>query len=284
MSFLDHIRACNAHDPACFRPFLIDERPVGHVHRDAVTRLAAFTDVFGVHDDSVMLNPALATPAARTEAVREVLARLAEEGVVRPPRGEDYAVVTRFGDEPLMRLDRGHVALFGVRAFGLHVNGFVRGADGLKLWIGRRAPDKTVAPGKLDNMVAGGQPAGLTLAQNLRKEAEEEAAVPAALADRARPVGAVTYRLQTDEGLKPDTLFIYDLELPADFTPRPNDGEITDFRLMPVAEVMERVRTTDDFKFNVNLVLIDFFLRHGLLDPDSEPDYLELVQGLRAPL
>ncbi len=284
MSLLDHIHRCNAHAPARFRPFLIEGRAVGRVRRDFATRLAAFTATFSVHDDAVALAEGLATPEARTAAVREVLARLAEEGAVRPPRGEDYAVVTRFGESPLMRLDRGHVAHFGVRAFGLHVNGIVRAPEGPKLWIGRRAPDKTVAPNKLDNMVAGGQPAGLSLAENLRKEAWEEAAVPAYLAARARPVGAVTYCLESDDGLKPDTLFVYDLELPPEFTPRPNDGEITDFTLMPVAEVMARVRGGDDFKFNVNLVLIDFFLRHGLLDPDAEPDYLDLAQGLRAPL
>ncbi len=29
------------------------------------------------------------------------------------------------------------------------------------------------------------------------------------------------------------------------------------------------MRDTDEFKFNVNLVLIDLFLRHGLIDPAS---------------
>ena len=28
------------------------------------------------------------------------------------------------------------------------------------------------------------------------------------------------------EGLKPDVLFCYDLELPGDFVPRPQDGEV----------------------------------------------------------
>ena len=29
------------------------------------------------------------------------------------------------------------------------------------------------------------------------------------------------------------------------------------------------MRDTDDFKFNINLVLIDLFLRHGLLPSDE---------------
>ena len=46
---------------------------------------------------------------------------------------------------------------------------------------------------------------------------------------------------------------------------------------------MERVRDTSEFKYNCNLVLIDFFVRHGLIEPD-DPDYLAIVAGLRATL
>ena len=40
-----------------------------------------------------------------------------------------------------------------------------------------------------------------------------------------------------------------------------------DGQLWPLRQVLDRVRRTDDFKFNVNLVLIDLFLREGLVDP-----------------
>jgi hypothetical protein len=43
---------------------------------------------------------------------------------------------------------------------------------------------------------------------------------------------------------------------------------------------VETVRDTDAFKFNCNLVLIDFFLRHGLITPD-DPDHPALCAGLR---
>jgi len=171
--------------------------------------------------------------------------------------------------------------VFGVRAYGVHVNGVVRRPDGLHLWIGRRAPDKPVAPDKLDNMVAGGQPAHLGLMDNLVKEAAEEADIPADLARTARPVGAICYCLEDQWGLKPDVMFCYDLEVPADFTPRNTDGEISSFQLLPIAEVAARVKDGDEFKFNVNLVILDFLLRHGLLSPDDEPDYVEIVKGLR---
>jgi hypothetical protein len=68
--------------------------------------------------------------------------------------------------------------------------------------------------------------------------------------------------------------------VPRDFTPHNNDGELVAFTLEDAREIMARVRDGDDFKFNVNLVLIDFALRHGIITPD-EPDYLDLVTGLR---
>jgi len=52
---------------------------------------------------------------------------------------------------------------------------------------------------------------------------------------------------------------------------------------MELDEVVERVRTSWDFKFNVALVLIDFMIRVGYLTPDNEPDYLTLATGLHAP-
>ena len=78
-------------------------------------------------------------------------------------------------------------------------------------------------------------------------------------------------------------MYCYDLELPADFRPVNTDGEVAGFELQPIEEVMARVRDTEDFKINCNLVIIDFLIRHGLIGPD-EPDYLDLIQGLRSPL
>ncbi len=49
---------------------------------------------------------------------------------------------------------------------------------------------------------------------------------------------------------------------------------------MDAAAVLDRVARTDDFKFNVNLVIIDFALRHGLIARDH-PEYAALRAGLR---
>ena len=44
---------------------------------------------------------------------------------------------------------------------------------------------------------------------------------------------------------------------------------------------MEIVEITDDFKFNCNLVIIDFCIRHGVLPPEH-PDYEAILRGLHS--
>ena len=86
---------------------------------------------------------------------------------------------------------------------------------------------------------------------------------------QARPAGRISYVMREEAGIRRDLLHCFDLDLPEGFVPKPNDDEVERFELWPAARVLEAVRDTDDVKFNVNLVLIDLFLREGLIDPDG---------------
>lgn len=282
MSFLDRIRACNAHDFSGFRPFEVAGHRVGWIRHALAERLPSVDPGFVVTADRVTLADELRDFEARSATLQHAAEFLVETGAVKGLRGEYYPVLPRWGAEPLLRIDRAAVPAFGIEAYGLHVNGYVRQPDGgLALWIGRRALDREICPGQLDNMIAGGQPIGLSLAENLLKEAKEEAGLDAEVAGRAVPVGAITYLMETDGGLKPDRLFVYDLEMPPGLVPVNTDGEVDSFELWPLDRVAESVRTDGDWKFNVALVTIDFMIRHGWLTPDNESDYLEIVRALR---
>ena len=105
--------------------------------------------------------------------------------------------------------------------------------------------------------------------------------MPEALARLAQPAGALTYTMEVPRGLRRDMLFIYDLRVAEDFRPVNQDGEHTGFTKMPAHQALRLVDETNEFKFNVNLVIIDFAIRHGILKPEH-PDYLKLLRGLRA--
>lgn len=280
MSFLDRIRECNEHDLSRFRPLFVGEARVGWVRDDMARLLAPYPEVFAVAAERLTLSPALADFDSRSAAVERVLRALEAAGELPGWRGEDYPVKASWGDPPLLRMERAAVPHLGIRAYGVHMTGYVREGGALKMWVARRARNKPTFPGMLDNMVAGGQPIGLSLMDNLVKECGEEAGIPPALARRAVPVGLVSYVKESAEGIKPDVQFCYDLDVPPDFTPKAVDGEIESFELWPIERVMEIVSQTAEFKFNCNLVVIDFLVRHGCIPPE-DPDYLEIVRGLR---
>jgi len=279
MSLLDRLRVIRPPNLARYRRFIVDGHTVGWVAGDLAAQLGDHRDVFIIGDDAVGLSPGLRNYAERTAAVAGVLRSLKADGWFRGWRGEAYPVGPSFGTW-LMQMERAAIPNFGVRAYGVHVNGFVgQGAD-LRLWVGRRSRHKPTYPGQLDHLVAGGQPAGLSLEENLMKECAEEASLPADIVRRARPIGIVSYLTENEEGLRNDVLFNYDLELPPDFVPVNADGEIEEFFLWPIERVIRELSGVDNFKFNVAFVIIDFLIRHGFVGPEDS-SYLDLVRSLR---
>ena len=264
-----HIETCN--DMASLAglvPWRIGPEQVGWLTADVARRLRSVRNAFRAGDDGLEL-VAGDDVEARSGALGEVAAHLASAGIASLRR-EAFDVRAAPGSEVLARLDRGALSPLGVISQGAHMNGRVRRPDGLHLWVGWRSKDKSVAPGKLDNLVAGGVPSGLSPMQTLLKEAAEEASMTPALAAQARQVSRVSYRMADGPGIRRDVLHCFDLDLPEDFAPAPADDEVERFELWPAERLLRTVRETSDVKFNVNLVLIDLFLREGLVDPGSE--------------
>ncbi|WP_231098732.1 NUDIX hydrolase [Gluconobacter oxydans] len=253
--FLRHIAACNsAVLPGGRLPFFCGSEQIGWVSpttAQALQTLGLQKDQgFGVNAGTELL------PLSQTLCDRGLYASHEEAFDVR----NDSGIV-------LGQVDRGAIPVLGLDAEGVHLNGLVEREDGLFLWVARRSMSKRLDPGKLDHLVAGGMSAGLDPQTTVIKEAQEEAGIPAELAATARAVSRIEYALERPEGLRRDVLHCYDLLLPQDFTPIAEDGEVESFHLLPIQEVVALVRDTDAFKFNVNLVLIDLFIRRGLFAP-----------------
>ncbi|KAJ6746365.1 thiamine PYROPHOSPHOKINASE [Salix koriyanagi] len=273
--FFENIKYCNRGSSEIkseFIPLVIEDQIVGYIHNGFFyDYLRRFKDVFVfVPSDSrfgtnVTLNKTLSTPEERTRVVGRVIKSLAEEEKELIPgiRNELYPVKRSFGSPPYFSLERAAAPYFGIKAYGVQMNGFVE-RDGKKfLWIGKRSPLKQTFPGMLDNLVAGGLPHGMSCVANLIKECEEEAGIPLSLSNQAMSVGAVSYVDVDGYRYKRDVLFCYDLELPGDFIPKNQDGEVESFKLIPVENVANVIRRTCFFKPNCSLVILDFLFRHG---------------------
>ncbi|WP_456379294.1 DUF4743 domain-containing protein [Thiolapillus sp.] len=281
--YLRHIHSCNPPVRELFVPWFIDDQLVGWLRPWLVDKLREHSTVFKIREKRIDLSARLEGFSDRSAVLAEIVEWLAGQQLITAPMGELYPVTPAGRQAALCVMDRAAAAYFGVRAFGQHLNGFVHKKDGLYMWLGRRARDRLIYPGSLDNMVAGGLPWGVSLEENLHKECMEEAGLPENVARQAVPVGLVSYNRVTERGYRPDILYCYDLELSPGFQPQNTDGEVESFVLLPVEEVARLVRETDEFKLNCNLVVIDFLLRHGYIEPQDD-EYLELVIGLRSPL
>lgn len=265
--FLEKLQIFSQHKPENFIPFMIGDVCYGHLRKDKAAFFMQLTDVFAQRPTGLHLLEIYKNFSERTEALAQAVQLLAAQQNLKL-RNELYPVVQQWGNTPQAVIDRLAVPWFGIHGFGVHVSGYVRRKGELFLWIAERSADRLVDPGKLDNLIGGGQPYGLTIEENLAKEAYEEAGIGKEVASRAILSGQMSYKIDLMGGLRNDTLFGFDLELEENFVPHNTDGEVQAFHLMPLDEVARIVSETDKFKFNCNLVIIDFLVRYGFFESD----------------
>lgn len=285
MSYLDRIQTCNNADLSILVEWLVEGECYGYVYPEFAEHLLAHpSDTFVAEFGGLMLNESLKTYDQRTEAVAAVLRDLRKQKIVKRNAHEPYPVSHYYGAKSQFEIDRGAKLLFGMHSSGVHMNGLVQKDDGVYVWVGTRAKDKPTWSGKLDQIAAGGHPVGLQLKENMVKEANEEADIPKSLAEQAIQAGAIHYAQQTDEVLDHSTIYVFDLWLPEDFVPNNKDGEVDSFELIPLEQLADITRETDNFKDNCNLVNIDLLLRQEFIT-EADPDFKMIKEQLyRQPL
>lgn len=206
-------------------------------------------------------------------------------GVLDGWRDELYPVYGP-GRQLLFSMERSAAALFGIVTYGVHMTAYTQSEGGIKIWTPRRSPTKQTYPNMLDNTVAGGLSTGEKPFDCLIRESMEEASIPADVVKNAKPCGTMTYFYVRDEraggevGLcQPECQYVYDLVLPEDVIPKPGDNEAVDFQLMSLEEV-KTAMAAGRFKPNCAMLLVDFFVRHGVITAENEPRYIEIVNRL----
>ncbi|KAL7271051.1 hypothetical protein RUND412_006215 [Rhizina undulata] len=227
------------------------------------------------------------TVEERSENIRKTVESWRDQKlftILKGWRNELYSVYSPPG-KLFLNVERSAAALFGVVTYGVHMTAYL--LSPLRIWTPRRNPAKPTYGGLLDNTVAGGISAGMGVFETLIKESEEEASFPESLIrEKSTAVGAISYfyRRQKSAGgeeglLQPEIEYCYDLEVGEDVVPTPGDDEVQEFQLWGVDKIKEEL-AKGNFKPNCALVLIDFFIRHGVITPENEPDYIEIVSRL----
>ena len=195
------------------------------------------------------------------------------------------------GREPLLSMERAGHPLFGINSYGVHMTVYVNTYQGMKIWVPRRARNKQTYGGMLDNTVAGGLSTGEKPFDCIVREAAEEASFSEQIVrSNAKACGTVSYfhvreaRAGGEAGLlQPECQYVFDMEVGADVIPKPGDNEVENFYLWTVDEV-KRALAEGQFKPNCAAVLLDFFIRRGILTAENEKDYIEIVSRLHRKL
>jgi len=261
------IKECNQYDLSQFLPFVVADKTIAYLHKNNRDLLNEYAEI-ELFNNQLLFSKAIGGFEQRTQVINRIAKDLHQQKIITSWVGEQYDVAHSFGDKVLFTIERAAATLFGIQKYGVHVNGYTIKNNNYYLWIAKRALDKPTWPGKLDHLVAGGHASGMAIQTTMEKECQEEAGMDSQLAKQAIAVGIVDYNLQVDNKLSRDTLFIYDIKLPEDFKPTNTDGEVDEFFLLPIEEVLQIVSKSDDFKTNCNLVIIDFAIRHGFILPD----------------
>lgn len=288
-----------------FRISAYPDTTLGYVLPSVAEVLRGLPDWTLDNDDRLLTLTGGTNEEERSKIVAATTAAMRATGhfvILKGWRNELYPV---YGPkrELLFSIERAASALFGVVTYGCHMTAYTLSPAAsldenssqanteqereLKIWVPRRSRTKQTYGGMLDNTVAGGLATHESPFEGLVREASEEASLPSSLVrSRTKAVGSVTYFHIRDERaggetklLQPEVQYVYDLELPTDVVPKPSDDEVEEFYLMGVDEVREALKK-GEFKPNCAIVLVDFFVRHGILSQDNEPDFLEIVARL----
>ncbi|KAI4133014.1 MAG: hypothetical protein LQ338_000482 [Usnochroma carphineum] len=226
----------------------------------------------------------------QNQVIDETLRVARDRGAFKVLENWRNELYTIHGPDQLIRMERSGSPLFGIVTYGVHLTAYVSTPDGMKIWVPKRAKGKTYG-GMLDNTVAGGIATGEQPFECIVREAAEEASFSEELIrSRAKPCGTISYFSFRDERaggetnlLQPEVQFVYDMEVAEDVVPKPCDDEVEDFRLWTVSEVQEAL-SKGLFKPNCALLLLDFFIRHGILTSQNEDNYVEIVSRLHRKL
>ena len=182
-------------------PFVLDDCTHGYVTPAFAAHCCRFPSVFFLKSFvGLCLVPAVAAGSLqqRTAAVAAVTAALRDAGVITGWRDELLATGPNGGfvlppaargaaaagagagagaggeeDEDeggaALLMERAAFPHFGLKGYGVHVNGYVLTPEGPQLWVAIRSPSKQTWPGAYDHIAAGALPYDLSPIENVIK-------------------------------------------------------------------------------------------------------------------
>lgn len=238
--------------PTGSRPLTVAGRVAGWITAKATSHLH---DQPGIHVEAEAVH-ITAAPRERL-TLNNVLAQLAvalkDTGCLRGWRDELLEV---YGEgRRLGVIERAAVRPLGLLTKAVHLNAW--SPDG-RLWIARRALNKSTDPGMWDTLVGGLACAGeKTLDISLLRESHEEAGLLAEDIESRSPLRIILrMHRRLPEGYQVEDVLVSDCVLADSVKPQNLDGEVSEIRLVSLSELWGMIEG-DEFTREAELVLLD---------------------------
>jgi 8-oxo-dGTP pyrophosphatase MutT (NUDIX family) len=279
---LDYLASVTRYDRSAFTELVIDGEVLGSVNPVWLERLLASEASLFTANAAGLCCTLSGDYGHFSRELAAAARRWQQTGWLNGWRDENFTAF-RLDGTPLFELERAAFRPLGLTSRAVHLNGLVRTADDtVRMWIGRRSPDKAVDPNRMDNLMGGGIAAGESIALALEREGWEEAGIPADRLELLRPATCLLAERPVQRGLHREWLYTFDLWLNDGEIPCNQDGEVAEHVLLDLAEV-EQLIVDERFMIDAALVAIDCLCRLGYWDEQGARVEAALAE-LRYPL
>lgn len=237
--------------PVGSRPLTICGRISGWAIPAAIACLAQIEGVL-VTDEAVHIAWCDQPSESLNQFLTAIAQRLDEAGLVKAWRNELLDVVAE--GENLAAIERGAVRPLGLLTQAVHLNAW--SSDG-RLWVAKRAANKSTDPNMWDCLVGGLASAYESLDTSLLRESQEEAGLePEQLRNREAMRLLLRMHRRLPEGYQVENVLVNDCVLDEGVIPTNQDGEVSEIRLLSISDWWEMAQD-GAFTIEAELVLID---------------------------
>ena len=173
----------------------------------------------------------------------------------------------KFCEKKIFKINRKHLSQFGLPVYGVHCNVWSKLKNSTIFHFAIRSKKLKKFPGFYDNLIAGGQPVGLSIEENLQKESYEEAGLNIKQISQAKKSSTVHYMHNDRKKFNSSVIFIYQLEKTDDMIFKNQDGEVDEFIQIEANEIYKIIEKKI-LKPNCIIPIIDFLI---MKEDDSIP-------------
>ena len=172
----------------------------------------------------------------------------------------DFCHEKPFGIDNIFEIDRKLLSILGLPQYGIHGNAWSLKKNRVFFHFAKRSEKLDDFPGYYDNLFAGGQPSGISILDNLKKEAFEEAGIRKILKDNLVKGSTVNYFHEYQDKIHSGIIFSYHLKI--DHINFNNvDGEVESFFSEDALQIYKLLESKT-LKPNCIIPIADFFLRN----------------------